>query len=202
MGRPRADAHDTSTPDRILAAAERAFAREGFAARLGDIAAQAEIRRPSLLYHFASKEVLYEAVVVRAFAKLGLALRLGREVAGDFETRLEAMARAFVRFVEEHPSVARLVVRELVAEDGPGTAILMGQVAPLLDEVERWIRAQDPGSLRDPQGIRAAMLHVTSDLLLRSASGSVRDALWGPLDEDRSWQLARALLLTDSTGGA
>ena len=71
MGRPRADAHAVPTNERILNAAERIFSENGYpGARLADIAAEADIRRPSLLYHFESKEVLYEAMVHRLFNRL------------------------------------------------------------------------------------------------------------------------------------
>ena len=71
MGRPRADAHSVPTNERILNAAERIFSENGYpGARLADIAAEADIRRPSLLYHFESKEVLYEAMVHRLFNRL------------------------------------------------------------------------------------------------------------------------------------
>ena len=74
MGRPLASAAATATPERLLDAAEQCFAQGYDAARLEDIAAAAGIRRPSLLYHFASKDDLYAAVVRRTFARLGAAL--------------------------------------------------------------------------------------------------------------------------------
>lgn len=196
MGRPRANANRAATSERILDAAADVFGEQGFAsARLGDIAGLVGIRRPSLLYHFSTKEALYEAVVVRAFAQLGLALRAGRAVDGPFVSRLEAMTRAFVRFVDEHPSVARLVVRELLAADGPGTAVLLGQVAPMLDEVEAWIRGEGAGAIRTDVPIRAALLQVVSDTLLRSSAGALRQPLWGPADQDHTWRLAAAMIL-------
>lgn len=200
MGRPRADANAVSTPTRILIAAEQAFAAHGFDARLGDIAGSAGIRRPSLLYHFESKEVLYAAVVERAFGQLGQALLAGQQIEGGFEARLEAMTRAFVRFVEEHPAVSQLVVREMLAVDGPGTAILVGQVAPLLDQVSRWIETSADEKLRPGVPVRAAVMQVVSDVLLRCASGTIRVVLWEPADEDRTWRLARTLILSDSKG--
>ena len=56
-----------ATADRILAEARGEFARRGFAAaRLQDIAGRAGLSHPTLLYHFGSKERLYEAVIEQA----------------------------------------------------------------------------------------------------------------------------------------
>lgn len=199
MGRPPTGSNDVDTPDRILAAAELAFGAHGFEARLGDIAAAVGITRPSLLYHFPTKEALYQAVVARAFGRLGAALFAGRATGASFAARLEGLTLAFVTFLEANPAVARLVVRELVAEGGPGAAILLDQVAPLLDEVERWIATDGAADLRPGAPIRAALLQVISDVVLRSASGALRPALWGPRGTDdeaaRTWQLSKTLLL-------
>ena len=71
MGRPRRSDSQVATTERLLTAAEKRFGKNGFdAARLSDIAKDAGITRPSLLYHFESKEKLYDAVVARAFDKL------------------------------------------------------------------------------------------------------------------------------------
>jgi len=191
MGRPPASAA-LATPERRLDAAEQAFAGAGFgAARLEDIAATAGIRRPSLLYHYPSKDSLYAAVVHRAFARLGavLADAMTRQV--SFAERLADVCHGFTRFLGEHPAVAHLLVRELVEQDGPGRELLLGAVAPLLDVVERFVAREGRGLIRDHLPIRAAILQVASGIVLRTASGSLRDPLWGPVDH--AWTLARVL---------
>lgn len=196
MARPVADPAAVDTPTRILQAAEHEFAARGLeGARLADIADRAGIRRPSLLHHFPTKEALYAAVVRGAFARLGAALVESRRADG-FAAQLEATARAYDAFLGREPQVARIVVHELTAPEGPGQALLLGQVAPLLDDVEAWIAAH-PRRLRPGVRIRAAILRFVADGMLRAASGALRDPLWGAWDPDASWALARITLLRE-----
>ena len=107
MARPRTGVDDIATRERLLAAAELAFGAEGFhGARLEDIAQAAGIRRPSLLYHFKTKEALYAAVVRRAFSHLGAALTSAMGTPGAFLDQADRMVVAFDVFLAEHPGVA------------------------------------------------------------------------------------------------
>jgi AcrR family transcriptional regulator len=192
MGRPRAEEVTTSTRDRLLEAAEQEFADVGFeAAKLADIAARAGIRRPSLLYHFESKELLYRAVVERAFDRLGAALVQFMSGDGDFEQQLESVVRAFAEFLVAHPSLAPIIVRELIDDPthDPDTArrggsvgrtIMLEQVVPLLTLVETFIRTRGHEHLRPSFPVRAALVQVAANLLLHSAAGSLAEPLWGP----------------------
>jgi AcrR family transcriptional regulator len=209
VSRPAAKLDAIDTAERILQAAEAEFAALGYApARLADIAARAGIRRPSLLYHFPSKEQLYRAVVERAFDQLGRELMRPIALTTDFEARLDAIIDAFAGFVRARPSLAPIIVRELIEapadtsdpESGrrggaPGRAIVLERVAPLLDLVEAFIRDGGSDRLRPGLPIRAAIVQVAGDLLLRSAAGSLREPLWGPGDHSRA--LARSLFLRD-----
>jgi TetR/AcrR family transcriptional regulator len=94
----------------IIAAAERRFAERGFQdTRLGDVAADVGIRRPSLSYHFSDKHELYTAVLQAVFADWseGLPSR------GTAVERLEAAMDSWIDFVAERPTAARLLLQEL-----------------------------------------------------------------------------------------
>lgn len=194
MGRPRTSHDEEATRTRILRAAELEFGRAGRGgARLEDIAGAAGITRPSLLYHFASKEDLYAAVVHGAFVRLGLALAPAMEASRPFEERLDDLTSTFVSFVEAEPDLSRLLLRDMLDERGGGHALLLSVGAPLLDRVERFLRREGKGRVREGLPVRAALMALASSALLRVSSGSLREPLWGKTDGTRA--LARALFL-------
>ncbi len=187
MPRPKVVPGAVPTRVRILDAAEGVFAEQGFdGARLADVAARVGIRRPSLLYHFASKELLYEAVVARAFGDLGTALlgMLG-DAGDDLEGALEGLVESFVGFVDGREGFAALVLREFLDGRGGGQVLLELVMVPLLDQVSSEVDRRLPGG--QGQRVRLALLQVASTALLRSASGPLRGPLWGDgpgLDQD------------------
>ncbi|MCB9567220.1 MAG: TetR/AcrR family transcriptional regulator [Myxococcales bacterium] len=197
MPRPPADER-RATAERLLSAAAELFARHGLhATRLADIAARVGIRRPSLLYHYRTKEELYAAVVDRAFSRLGEALAQAMTRGATFRGRFDDVLVAFTTFIDEHAELARIVLRELLAGDRPGRAIVVDRVAPILDLVERFIRIEGRGVIRPELPVRAALLQVASSIVLRAASGELAGPLWG--DEDHAAALARTLFFPTET---
>jgi AcrR family transcriptional regulator len=199
MGRPPNIPGALHTRDRVIAAAVDVFARDGFErATLADIARAAGISRPSVLHHFESKDALYDEVVTGVFTRLGAVVTDAFGAGGSFEDRLRHMCLAYSGFLAAHPAEARLVAREVVEGDGPGAALLRERAAPLLDAVTSWIAAGPVA----PVSVRHAILWVVSDGLLAAAAGSAPGSLghllWGPPDADRTWALARSLLLARS----
>lgn len=195
MGRPRAEDVKVSTPQRVLEAAEQVFAEQGYGpAKLADIAARAGIRRPSLLYHFKSKEELYAATVERSFSNLGVVLQAAMLSEGSFEERLLETAERYATFLDENVEVARIVLRELLDSEGPGpgTDIIMHQVAPLVDAVEAFIATQGDAVICEGAPVRARLMCIASTLIMRAAA-QVRDSLWGPRPHAR--ELSRGLFL-------
>lgn len=194
MGRPRTSHDEEATRTRILRAAEIEFGRAGRdGARLEDIAGAAGITRPSLLYHFASKDELYAAVVEGAFHRLGAALASAMEASRPFEERLDALTMSFVSFIEAEPELARLLLREMLDSRGGGHALLLEVGAPLLDRVERFLRREGKGKVREGLPVRAALMQLVSSALLRVSSGALSEPLWGKTDGTRA--IARALFL-------
>lgn len=195
MGRPKADAHAVPTNERILNAAERIFSEHGYAgARLADIAAEAAIRRPSLLYHFETKEVLYEAMVHRLFQRLMDTLAGLMLPEAEFDEQIIAIGLAFQTFAESNTAFGRIVIRDIVDHRDPVPQLLANGVVPVLDSVCAYIESQvSERKTNTPTPIRAAVMQFCADTLLRTSAGPLRTPLWG--DTGHTEALLRRLFL-------
>ncbi len=126
-----------TTRDRILDAALLGFGTRGYEATALDmIAVELGVRKQTILYWFASKEALLDAVVERS----------GIELSGVFEAalasgeigvdRIESVMRAVFRYAVRRPQLLGLL-RE-VERLGPTTAMgLSSRLQPLIDRAVR-----------------------------------------------------------------
>jgi len=195
MARPKVDPNAAPTTERLLPAAEAEFGARGFeGARLADIAKRVGISRPSLLYHYESKQALYAAVVSDAFTRLGSALMVALSAEGSFVERMDLMVRTFTKFLAEHPALSPLLLLEMLDDAGPGRAIVLAAGVPVLDRVEQFVRDDGAGLIDEALPIRPALMEIVSSALLAAAAGPMRVPLWGD-DVDYAPRLARALLL-------
>jgi len=112
---------------KILSAAVRAFAREGYdGATMDDIALGAKITKPVLYDHFASKRELFAATLESIRDDL---LARGQAIAAaadGAEAKFRRSADAFFQFVEESPQAARVLLT--VPSSDPVAARLSRQV--------------------------------------------------------------------------
>jgi TetR/AcrR family transcriptional regulator len=110
-------ATDSSSRGRILATARREFAERGFdGARLTDIAGQAGLSHPTLLYHFTSKADLYGAVIESAVLDWVRETEAAVTGALDGFGQVASIIDAGFAFFASHPDFARILRRE--AMDG------------------------------------------------------------------------------------
>ncbi|HVK30731.1 MAG TPA: TetR/AcrR family transcriptional regulator [Nocardioides sp.] len=173
-----ATAKSEATRARVLEAAARVLAREGWSGtRLTDVAREADIQAPAIYYYFASREDLIDEVAGTGAATLmrsvtGAVDALG-EGAGVLE-RIDAAAEAHLRFTMAEPVLARIVLRN--ADQLP-EGLELRHVATMRRYHRLW-----SGLLREAQ--RAGLLDDDLDLTVTRhlTLGALNSALdwWTP----------------------
>jgi hypothetical protein len=89
--------------------------------------------------------------------------------------------------------MAPLLLREVLDGRGPGHALLLEEVAPLLDRVERFVTREGRSRVNRRLPVRAALMHLVAASLVHRSAGGLREPLWGKAD--RTEAIARMLLL-------
>jgi TetR/AcrR family transcriptional regulator len=154
----------TTTRDRILAAALDRFGMRGVdAVSLDDIAAVVGVRKQTVLYWFASKEELVDAVLDAAVSELAVVVDAAVRAAPDDPLeRIDAVVRAVFRPAVRRPALLGLV-RELSRLPGEQAERLRAHVDPLVARAIDFLAAEmDAGRLRrgDPRLV-AALAYAT-----------------------------------------
>ena len=139
-----------STRDLILDEALHCFAERGYeGTSLNDIAAGVDIRRPSLLHHFASKEVLYGDVFERLLSEW--LERLDTAIASPQAgwAKAELVLRAGFDLFADTPDYVRIMRREAL-DGGIHLGIdLSATLRPLFDKACDYFDEQmDQGTFR------------------------------------------------------
>ncbi len=122
------------TRERVLLAAERLFAEQGFdQTSLAEVGRLAGVSRATPGYFFGSKAELYRSVLESCFQRVRDAVRAGRERSQSTDAPPEAILAGAVAdystFLEQHPHFVRLMEREALA---PSTGTGGGDIPPRL----------------------------------------------------------------------
>ncbi len=167
--------------ERILAAAERTFARHGFfAAKVADVAKDAGVADGTIYLYFKNKDDLLISVFERRMTQVNALLRAATANMPPL-AQLRAFIRAYLQLVADEPQAAEVLTIELrqsskfmTEYDNPGFADFLRMLGGIL------AAAQDRGELD-----RNVPAHVAARMV------------FGVLDE-----LALAWVLSRKTAGA
>ena len=117
----------------ILTQATRLFAEQGYdGTSVQEIADAVGIRKPSLLYHFKSKDELRENVLAEMLAHWNAVLP-GLLLKASTEERFDATMEALTEFFIADPDRARLFLRETLDRPDSMQAMLAEFVKPWVD---------------------------------------------------------------------
>jgi AcrR family transcriptional regulator len=161
----------------ILRTATRLFAAKGFdGTSLKDIADAVGVAKPSLLYHFPSKEKLRLAVLEQLLERWNDVLpRLLMATAGG-EGRFETVIGETVSFFHDDPDRARLLVREILDRPDDMQRRLEKYVRPWVDMVADYIRrGQEYGEVHAQVDPEAYVLQVINLVVCGVAAASCLD---------------------------
>ena len=107
------------TSEKILRAAVKVFAEEGFrGARMHRIARSAGVNQALLHYYFKSKENLYEEALFRAFSNLIQRLARQLKAAATPEEAFRNAVHSYIDLLQEDPALPRLFVSEAMEGGG------------------------------------------------------------------------------------
>ena len=164
----------------ILSTATRMFARRGFdRTTLQAIADEVGIRKPSLLYHYPSKDQLRLSVLENLIAHWNEVLPrlLGAVTRG--EERFDVLIRELVGFFRSDADRARLVVRELMDRPAEMREHLAAGVRPWVDLLSDYIRkGKKSGELHADVDPEAYVVHVITLVLSSMAAAPVVSGLF------------------------
>jgi AcrR family transcriptional regulator len=104
-----------STRERIKAAAAGVFIEKGLdGARMQAIADRAGANKAMIYYYFRSKEALFEAVIRETFEELfELFSNIQPDRSLDPKKLIPQIVHIHMRFLTDHPTIPRIMVREL-----------------------------------------------------------------------------------------
>jgi AcrR family transcriptional regulator len=159
------------TRERLLDAAERLFAENGFAATsVRDITAEAVSNIAAVNYHFGGKYNLYNEVFRRRMAAMReqriASIRQARAEGGSLEAVLDAFATAFLQPLVERGSgrlLIELISREMLDPQLPRELFLAEVVGPIQEVLAEAIMAATPGLGHGPA--RLCVISIVGQLL-------------------------------------
>jgi AcrR family transcriptional regulator len=171
-----------TTRDRILAAALDRFGTRGVdAVSLDEIAAVVGVRKQTVLYWFASKEELVDAVLEAAVAELAVVVDAAVRAAPDDPLdRVDAVVRAVFRPAVRRPALLGLV-RELSRLPGEQAERLRAHVDPLVERAVDFLDAEmHAGRLRRGEPRLVAALAYATVTGIATEPEALRGVGWEP----------------------
>ena len=152
------------TRERILESATILFGTRGFdAVSLDQIATEVGVAKQTLLYWFASKDDLVQAVLANMAAELTVVVEAAMRAAPDDPLdRLEAVVHAVFRSAVRRPALLGLL-RELSRLPSGATGYMTEHLDPLVARAVAWMQSEmELGRLRQGNpAIIVAMVYAT-----------------------------------------
>lgn len=164
------DSAGAKTGDRSRSAQEicrqatKLFARRGFdGTSLQAIAEAVGIAKPSLLYHYPSKDALREAVLENVFQHWKRTVPQLLEAVASGQARFDALMHELIVFFRKDTDRALLLTREMMDRPAEMRVYILDNLRPWLLVIGEYIRqGQHTGQLREDVDPESYLLHVVT----------------------------------------
>jgi AcrR family transcriptional regulator len=105
---------------KILATAQQLFSKHGYdGCNISDIARQAEMSQGNIYWYFASKEEIYQAVLIEGFKALGSVMAEAATLSGTATEKLDYFLKSFGSLMKEQGGDEFVnIVVSLIAQGG------------------------------------------------------------------------------------
>jgi AcrR family transcriptional regulator len=155
----------TNTRERILDEALASFGTRGYeATSLDALAAGLGVTKQAILYHFASKEHLLEAVIDRSAAELSETLEEALREAGEGWDRIEAIVRSVFHLAARRPELLGLL-REVTRLGPPAATRLNDALDPLIARATGFLEVEMAAGTMRRQEPRLLLLSAYSAVI-------------------------------------
>ncbi|QDV33524.1 TetR/AcrR family transcriptional regulator [Tautonia plasticadhaerens] len=173
------DVSGSETAREILRVAARLFSGKGFdATSVREVVEAAGVTKPTLYYHFGSKEGLAQALLTRPMHRLIDEIRAGLDRPGEPIRHLAEQIESHFAFCREEPDRARFVYGLFFGPNAPGlsaeVAVYGGRLNELLNEAVRGlVRAgivPEDRARRCAAAVQGLITFYTADYLYQGAN--------------------------------
>ena len=190
------------TPDALLSAGRRLFARRGFdGTSVRDLAKAAGVNLGAVSYHFGSKRGLYEAVLGSVFGPLDRRIAAAIDEGGSAMERVERIVGQIFRHLGENPDIPHLLLQEIAAGKEPPAPVktalrsLLGGLTGVIRE------GQDRGDFREGDPFLLGVSCIAQPLHLTLVRPWLPTVTGLDLDDEDARRRAEAHALAFSRAG-
>lgn len=184
--------------ERILKAAEQIFHKKGMdGARMQEIADEAEINKAMLHYYFRSKQLLFEAVFIKAFSMLAPRLNKILNDESSIEDKVRNFSFNYISFISKHPYLPNFIIQELNKNPDFFLSLKSKQEFPKLDGFKKQLEEEIDKGFFKPIKAEQLFINIISlnafpfigESLIKGIA-NIDDGNYNKLIEERKTQVA------------
>jgi len=188
--------------DEIVDEATRLFAERGYeGASMADLAERVGLRKASLFHHFASKDVLYAAVLERLLVPVSETITRAVNTDGTFTDRLDALSDALTEVLHGNQFAARLLLREAMDWGPVIRDKLNGTIMQVLEAADQFAKAGQAEGVFSEFDTRQIVVSALGLYFMPFAIPKVTEGFLGQCPYDAAFLAARKQAVREHVRG-